>query len=548
LAAAFDQLSAAGRRHFEALALFLDLGVICAERADHEQAATYFGWVFECNPQETRAIIGLLAALSESPRGHDLAALIAEIQAHHPTNSDILTWCGLAADAAALPDLAIDCYEKVLRFDAQNKAARHNLATKFRAHGQEAKALRVIEAFDARKRPPESWMLQAHLHADQGNYQAALNAYIEALDRDPGLIAAHESLARLLPQLGRAPDALNSYWAALERRPENRRLWASAIAAAKDLRMGAELESLAASACDRFGASSDLLVALALGFAYQGNTSVAIAQLRRVLAVEPQNIGGHLHLVPLLIADGSLAEAEVSALAATQLDPLDQSGWSWLTLIWRLRNDPREAWLADYDRFVISIDLSGVMNSADIGGLSALSEHLSRLHKTSHHPLEQSPRGGTQTRGDIFQRNDRVLQAVKAHIRDAVETAVRALPEDPAHPFLSRKAHSVDFAGAWSVRLHTGGHHAPHIHHKGWMSSAFYVALPSSVVRDDTQDGSLTFGVPAIDLAVPLAPRRIVKPKLGQLVIFPSYFWHGTLPFEDEEPRLTMACDMLPAS
>ncbi|NBX39937.1 MAG: hypothetical protein EBR15_00615, partial [Gammaproteobacteria bacterium] len=54
------------------------------------------------------------------------------------------------------------------------------------------------------------------------------------------------------------------------------------------------------------------------------------------------------------------------------------------------------------------------------------------------------------------------------------------------------------------------------------------------------QDGSLTFGVPAVNLAVPLAPRRIVTPKLGQLVIFPSYFWHGTLPFEDDAPRLTM--------
>lgn len=541
-------MSAIGRRHSDALALFLDLGMACAERADHDQAATYFGWVFEFNPKETRAIIGLLAALSESPRGHDVAALIAKIQAHHQTNSAIFTWCGLAASAGALPDLAIDCYEKALRFDAQNKVARHNLATKFREHGQEAKALRVIGASDTGPLPPESWMLRAHLHADQGDYQAALNAYVRALDQDPGLIAAHESLARLLPQLGRAPDALNAYWAALERHPDHRALWASAIAAAKDLRMGAELESLAASACDRFGASSDLLVALALGFAYQGNTSLAIAQLRRVLAADPQNIGGHLHLVPLLIADGNLAEAEVSALAATQLDPLDQSGWSWITLIWRLRNDPREAWLADYDRFVISLDLSGIMNSADVGGLSALSEHLSRLHKTSHHPLEQSPRGGTQTRGDIFQRNDPVLQAVKAHIRAAVETAVHALPEDPAHPFLSRKAHSVDFAGAWSVRLHKGGHHAPHIHHKGWMSSAFYVALPGSVLRGDTQDGSLTFGVPAVDLAVPLAPRRIVTPKLGQLVIFPSYFWHGTLPFQDDAPRLTMACDMLPAS
>jgi hypothetical protein len=37
-----------------------------------------------------------------------------------------------------------------------------------------------------------------------------------------------------------------------------------------------------------------------------------------------------------------------------------------------------------------------------------------------------------------------------------------------------------------------------------------------------------------------------VLPKEGQLVIFPSYLWHGTTPFVAEEPRLTLAFDALP--
>jgi hypothetical protein len=37
-----------------------------------------------------------------------------------------------------------------------------------------------------------------------------------------------------------------------------------------------------------------------------------------------------------------------------------------------------------------------------------------------------------------------------------------------------------------------------------------------------------------------------VRPELGLLVLFPSYFWHGTLPFHSEQPRLTVAFDVVP--
>jgi hypothetical protein len=30
------------------------------------------------------------------------------------------------------------------------------------------------------------------------------------------------------------------------------------------------------------------------------------------------------------------------------------------------------------------------------------------------------------------------------------------------------------------------------------------------------------------------------------LVLFPSYFWHGTVPFASEQARLTVAFDVLP--
>jgi hypothetical protein len=48
------------------------------------------------------------------------------------------------------------------------------------------------------------------------------------------------------------------------------------------------------------------------------------------------------------------------------------------------------------------------------------------------------------------------------------------------------------------------------------------------------------------ELGLDLPPRRLVQPEVGTLVLFPSYMWHGTVPFESAEPRITVAFDLLP--
>ena len=38
-----------------------------------------------------------------------------------------------------------------------------------------------------------------------------------------------------------------------------------------------------------------------------------------------------------------------------------------------------------------------------------------------------------------------------------------------------------------------------------------------------------------------------VEPAPGKLVLFPSYMWHGTIPFTDPSTRLSVAFDLAPA-
>jgi hypothetical protein len=40
--------------------------------------------------------------------------------------------------------------------------------------------------------------------------------------------------------------------------------------------------------------------------------------------------------------------------------------------------------------------------------------------------------------------------------------------------------------------------------------------------------------------------RRAIQPVTGRLVLFPSYMWHGTVPFHDKSARTTIAFDVVP--
>ena len=101
----------------------------------------------------------------------------------------------------------------------------------------------------------------------------------------------------------------------------------------------------------------------------------------------------------------------------------------------------------------------------------------------------------------------------------------------------------MTFSGAWSVRLRSEGFHTNHIHPEGWISSALYIALPDDIDQGEGHAGHIQFGVP---LAMDLPPKRTIHPQIGTLVLFPSYMWHGTVPFTSPQPRITVAFDLIP--
>lgn len=415
---------------------------------------------------------------------------------------------------------------------------RHNLAVALRTQGRFSEAIAEIErAYAGGLRGPETRLVRANLMGDVGRYDDAVQAYRALVADHPEQVDAHATLARLLPQCGQRHRALDSYRVAIARAPQIGMLWVSAMQAASDLGDHAQLLEWAHAAQARFGNDTMIIVYAAQAIAGLGDPAKARDMLIDAVASEPDYVPAATTLAFYLIQLGEPRAAEQHLLRAVGLDPDNQSAWSLLSVAWRLTGDTREGWLADYDRLVMPIEL-GI-------DCAALADRLTALHDTLAEPADQSLRGGTQTRGSLFALNDPQVAALAAEIRRATEQRLQALHADPSHPFLRRNTGRIDFGGSWSVRLRNRGFHIAHIHPQGWLSSACYIALPPGL--DVTRgEGALDFGVPDAKLGLTLDARRTVTPQAGRLVVFPSYFWHGTRRFERDAPRLTVAFDALP--
>ena len=216
--------------------------------------------------------------------------------------------------------------------------------------------------------------------------------------------------------------------------------------------------------------------------------------------------------------------------------------WAYAAAAWRLAGDPRSEWLEGDPRIISVIDLG-----ASLPPLEQLAGTLRPLHVAKSQHLDQSVRGGTQTEVPLFSSVDPVIRHLRSAVVEAVENYIAQLPaEDARHPLLrERRDRRVRFSGSWSVRLGSGGRHSNHIHPQGWISSALYIALPQRKEGEPEDAGWLTLGEPDDNLGLDLPPWRKIEPRPGQLVLFPSWMWHGTRPFRDGE-RLTVAFDVMP--
>jgi len=470
--------------------------------------------------EEERALPLLERALEKSP------------------NARTWQWKGLL-------ERSIDEHERALMSFAE--AARLAPSDASIAHGRARVALEAgINAEELYERAlalaPRNGALVIGLAAARaatGKGELAVAELEAAVESSPMWLAGHEQLAQFLATMGRADEATHSLERALERFPNAVPLWETLLNV--QLRRGAYhmLKGIVERA-EAAGVSSPEFAIYkgihAAEFDEETFPSALFGGAPRS-ADEPLGKWRIRHLLRVGAVDSVLPIIDRELLRDGGADM-----WAYASTAWRLAGDRRSEWLEGDPRLVSVIDLTELLPP-----LQTAAETLRSLHVAKGEYLDQSVRGGTQTDGPLFSRIDPVIRGMRKAIVTAVENHVAQLPPaDPNHPTLRhRRDRRVRFAGSWSVRLRSGGSHSNHVHPQGWISSALYLALPSRAPDERGDSGWLTLGEPDDLLGIDLPPWRKIEPKPGQLVLFPSTMWHGTVPFTDGE-RLTVAFDVAP--
>ena len=380
-----------------------------------------------------------------------------------------------------------------------------------------------------------------------GRNEEARAAFWTSTQINPEYLPAHYGFTQISWTMGRKEEHLSSYAVARQKVGDKPDLLLSEASAR--IHMG-ELEEAAGCleraveiAPDRPDVAAQFGHALSLTMRHDE----AMGAFERAMNLEPDNPGILQSYGSALLRAGQASRAIPILDEAHKLRPADQMVLGSLTTALREIGDERYNHLVNHAVYVRTYDITLPVGFADALAFNrALTQELARFHTRNVEPYDQSLRGGTQTMVQLFQDNSKILQLTRDSIAECVTQYIRDVPNDPSHPTANRKSTGFEFSGSWSSSMRTNGFHTNHLHPMGWISSAYYAQLPSDIEDEAAHHGWLNFGRSAFELNAADLPERFVRPVVGRLVLFPSFYWHGTVPFVGPESRVTIAFDAIP--
>ena len=499
-------------------------------------------------PADARAALVLARHYNDTLRPARALALVGPLCMAGKADAELVAQQIAALKSLGRPEEAVALYRDKVAALPADLAAAQSLAMALEGANQHEEAARAaLQTLGRGRRTAALYDTYARSLRALGALDGAEAAWRDCLTIEPRLVEAQSNLAQLIwMRTGDSAQATVVLDQALQRFAGEDALWAAKAAilqAAGDAR--AAYACLAQRAA-RPRAPTNLLIRAGLA-ALEFDSAACLALAERAVSTTPSSVPARTLLVAAQLGVGDARGALTHCAALLTHSPDDQYLIALQTTAWRLLQDVRYAQLCDYRRLVVAEPLEAPEPWPDLASfLLDLKESLGRLHDPHGHPLLfQSLRHGTETSQDLLRSADPVIHALFRSFAAPIGRYVERIGRG-ADPLRRRNSSRWRFNGSWSVRLRRSGYHANHVHPRGWISSACYIELPDSMSEPKNQEGILRFGEPSVATTPPLHAEYAVRPEVGMLVLFPSYFWHGTVPFASDQPRLSVAFDVVP--
>ncbi|MDA1091190.1 MAG: tetratricopeptide repeat protein [Proteobacteria bacterium] len=530
-------------------------------------------------------LAGVLASvLAALQSGHPQQALglCGQVLARQPDNADALNLAGVAAFQTGDGVEARSLLETAIAFRPGFADAHNNLGNVLKAAGD----LRAAEAqyqlaLEAR---PGYWDAEFNLGITleaQGRFSDAEASYRRCLKSDPVSALAHFNLGNVLKALGRLDDAMPAYRRALDIDPElvearnnlgaiEMELGRSAAAihsfrtaighnpafAEAHYNLGIALQEAGAleEAIQRYQTALDCDpdhagAQINIGYACkeQGRLDDAVDAYQRAIVLAPDYDKVRVNLADVYLAQGKAQEAidlcdayltdhpgNISMLAFKAI-ALEEAG----------QKDAVRA-LYDFDRLLVPVHPPVPEGFPDLAAFNtALGDHLLAHPSLTVAPKSHATRFGRHS-GELLVAPMGPMAALEGMIMAAVEGYREAVPPDPDHAYLAHRPARMGLS-VWGVAMQSQGHQLAHIHPSAWLSGVYYPKIPIVIAAADPEHaGWIEFGRPPEDFFAGVEPDvLLIQPEEGLMVLFPSYFYHRTIPFASDEVRLSIAFDVM---
>ncbi len=438
---------------------------------------------------------------------------------------------------------SIAAHRRIVEAHPANAIALHNLASALGDAGCWAEAARCLSvALGMGLDAPETWHVLARSQQAIGQLDDAEASYRESARRRDSANVHRDLLQLRWMRTGDIELSLIDLDRALAQAPGSRDLIlikAQALQEAGRGQAGLEL-LLSAAAASEDGNFATIVAQTALAV---GEIDVAARHASWAIARAPSLPAAHAVLVETFLATTQIERAGAAAADFRRRWPMDQHAIALQAVVWRLLADPRYADLYNYDALLRTATLTTPPGWPSLEEyLADLAGELKQAHVYRAHPFAQSIKGGSQA-ADLLQLESPAIGALPAALAAPLRGYIDAL--GAGHdPVRSRNLGNYAFQGMWSIQMSAGGRHINHVHPKGWISSACYVEMP---LESTGREGWTKFGEPSLAELLGLEAERHIEPAPGRLVLFPSYMWHGTIPFSGDGMRLTFAFDLAPS-
>lgn len=526
------------------------LGNLMGKMEKPQQAIIFFQQALKKRPQFAIANFNLGLTYNKLAKHSEAVKALTTASEQAPDNAQIWSALGCSFKDLMQFEEALHAFDKALKIKPGYIKALNNKGLTLRLLQRPEEAINCYQqALPIGSDIPELHFNIACASYDSGKKEDAEISLNKAITLKPDYVLAHETLNKMYWEHGESDKFTQTFQKAIKVYPESIDLRVSYANQLKMAKRGAEAVEILNTAMRELGAAPKISHCLGQLYGQTGNAELAVEHISNAVKLEPTNERYRIDVSNFLIQKHQYNEAMIHLDAAQISNPFEQEMWALKGLCWRFTGDDRDAWLNDYDRFIKAKILDtpeGYDNFEHF--IHDLRKALINMHNTIETPLDQSVRYGTQTAGRLLYQPVKEVIDYRTVLEKRVREYLSELPDDQSHPFLSRKTENFRFSGSWSVRLQSEGFHVNHVHPDGWFSGPTYIEVPQSIRSDDPKKaGWVTFG----ETGMNLGPDRekivtSVCPQEGLCAFFPSYIWHGTIPFHSDEHRMTTPCDIVP--